>query len=75
MADTLPLRTHTHAFHTTASRPMEEATFLALYDMLEARYPGRVRRVLEVCPVAVIKMIDNERDAQQTLANLKASAK
>ena len=45
-------------------------TFVHLYALLEARYPGRVRRVLEVTPVAVQKTIDNEADAQQTIDNI-----
>lgn len=54
---------------------MKAETFDRLYAELERQWPGRVRRVIEVCPVAVVKTIDNERDAQQTLANFAAKAK
>ena len=49
---------------------MFEDTAKRLYDALERRYPGKVWRVVEVCPVAVVKTIDNEADAQETLRRL-----
>lgn len=49
---------------------MSSDTAERLYQELEAIHPGKVRRVVEVCPVAVLKTIDNEEDAQQTLDNI-----
>lgn len=42
-----------------------------LYALLEKRWPGKVWRVIEVCPVAVVKTIDNERDALETIRRLE----
>ena len=53
------------------SLPMTEATARKLYDALEQKYPGKVWRAIEVCPVAVVKTIDNEHDALETLRRLK----
>ena len=57
------------------SKPIQAATFTKLVALLEARYPGKVRRTLEVCPVAVIKTIDNEADARATIARLELAGK
>lgn len=54
--------------------PMHQATHERLYQLLRERYPfADLRRVIEICPAAVWKTIDNERDAQQTIRNLEAS--
>jgi len=50
---------------------MSIVTAERLFTLLEARYPGKVWRVVEVCPVAVVKTIDNEFDAQLTIRNLE----
>lgn len=50
---------------------MREETAAKLYSALQKKYPGKVWRVIEVCPVAVVKTIDNERDALETLRRLK----
>lgn len=60
------IRTHKVA----RSRPMSARTANRLFDALERRYPGKVWRVVEVCPVAVVKTVDNEADAQETLRRL-----
>lgn len=56
------------------SRPMTRETQERLIALLEARYPGKVWRVVETCPVAVVKTIDNERDAIATIRNLEMAA-
>lgn len=53
------------------SAPMTEETFDRLYSLLERMYPGKVWRVVEVCPVAVVKTIDNEDDARRTIYRLE----
>lgn len=53
------------------SQPIQTGTFAELIDLLDVRYPGTVRRTVEVCPAAVIKTIDNERDAQETITRLR----
>jgi len=44
-----------------------------LIAALEARYPGRVRRSVDVMPVAVNKTIDNEADALETIRRCESS--
>lgn len=56
----------------TTSQPITPATYDRLLKLLEARYAGKWWRVVEVCPAAVVKTIDNESDALQTIANLEA---
>lgn len=56
------------------SAPIKKTTQERLIRLLEGRYPGKVWRVVEVCPVAVVKTIDNERDALATLRNLELVA-
>jgi len=41
-----------------------------LYHALDKRYPGKVWRTIEVCPVGVVKTIDNEADALETIRRL-----
>jgi hypothetical protein len=44
--------------------------------MLQARYgEERARLVIEVCPVSVLKTIDNEEDALSTIRNIKEANK
>lgn len=54
------------------STPITRDTAERLYDALEAKFPGKVWRCIEVCPVAVVKTIDNEADAFETLRRLGA---
>lgn len=54
--------------------PIGEDLLQRLYHALEQKYPGRVRRALLVCPVAVEKVIDNAADAHQTLENIRRAA-
>lgn len=53
------------------SEPIHAETAERLYAALSERYPGKVWRVIEVCPVAVVKTIDNEADALTTIGNLE----
>lgn len=55
------------------SEPMSLETQERLIAALEKRYPGKARRAVDVCPVAVNKTIDNEADAQETLRRLAAA--
>lgn len=57
------------------STPMTAATQERLIAALEALHPGKVWRVVEICPVAVVKTIDNEEDALVTLMNIERSGK
>lgn len=50
--------------------PISEDLLQRLYHALEQKYPGKVRRALLVCPVAVEKVIDNAADARETLRRL-----
>lgn len=54
---------------------MSADTFAACYAALEQVYPGKVRRVIEVTPVAVQKTIDNEADACETLRRIAEGEK
>lgn len=53
------------------SAPIAEETFDRLYALLERMYPGKVWRVIEVCPMAIVKTIDNEDDARRTISRLE----
>ena len=53
------------------TKPITADTYAELIARLEERYPGKVRRTVEVCPVAVINTIDNEDDALETIVRLK----
>jgi hypothetical protein len=53
------------------STPMTAATAERLMAALESKYPGKVWRVVECCPVAIVKTIDNEEDALVTLMNIE----
>ncbi len=61
------MRTH----KADKSKPMTAETAQRLYDALESIYPGKVWRVVECCPAAVIKTIDNDADALATLARIE----
>ena len=52
---------------------IKKETMEELVKLLELRYPGKWRYAIEVevCPIAVIKTIDNEVDAQDTIDRLK----
>lgn len=54
-----------------SAKPISEDLAQRLYHALEQRYPGKVWRAIEVCPVAVVKTIDNEADALETLRRLQ----
>ena len=62
---------HATAYHY--GKPMSANTCERLVTLLEARYPGCVRRSVEVCPDVVIKIIDNEADALLTIRNLESA--
>lgn len=53
------------------SEPISEDLAQRLYQALDKKYPGKVWRVIECCPVAVVKTIDNEADARETLRRLE----
>lgn len=55
-------------------KPISEDLLQHLCHALEQRYPGKVRRALLVCPVAVEHVIDNEADARETIRRLEAHA-
>lgn len=61
--------------NTWAGTPMLQGTALKLYSEL-CRVYGReqTRLVVEVMPKAIIKTIDNERDAIITIENLAQEA-
>lgn len=54
-----------------SSPPMTAETAEKLYAALDALHPGKVWREIVVCPVAVLKTIDNEIDALRTLKNIE----
>jgi len=52
--------------------PLSEQTERELIERLSAEFGAdKVRRAVLVCPVAVEKVIDNEKDARQTIRNLE----
>lgn len=53
------------------SAPIAPETFDRLLIALESVYPGKWRRAVNVCPVAVNKTIDNERDALETIRRIE----
>ena len=53
------------------SAPITENTYNILLFELEKAYPGKWRRAVDVCPVAVSKTIDNEKDALDTIRRIK----
>lgn len=56
---------------TWVGAPMKRETFERLLAAVERTYPGKVRMVVEVCPVAVQKTIDNEADALETIRRIE----
>lgn len=58
-----------------ASPPITADTYERLVSALESVYPGRVRRTIEVTPVAITKTIDNETDALETIRRIEERAK
>lgn len=50
-------------------------TYERLLEVLEEVYPGKWRRAVDVCPVAVNKTIDNESDALETIRRIEAKEK
>jgi hypothetical protein len=55
--------------------PITCATYARLCAALEHVYPGKWRRSVDVCPVAVNKTIDNETDALETIKRIEARLK
>lgn len=55
------------------SQPISEATYAKLLRVLERVYPGRWRRAVDVCPVAVNHTIDNQADALETIRRIEAA--
>ena len=53
------------------SEPITTETYDALLSALEKAYPGKWRRSVDVCPVAVNKTIDNEADALETIRRIE----
>jgi len=53
------------------SQPITAETFERLCAAVESRHPGKWWRALEVCPVAVVKTIDNEEDAKATIEMIR----
>jgi len=53
------------------SEPITAATYSELVSCLDSVYPGKWRRSIDVCPVAVNKTIDNEKDALETIRRIK----
>lgn len=51
--------------------PITPETYERLLVALEAVYPGKWRRTVDVMPVAVCKTIDNERDALETIRRIE----
>jgi len=56
------------------SQPITEATYAELLAALDLVYPGKWRRAVDVCPVAVNKTIDNELDARETIRRILGRA-
>ena len=63
-----------HADFMRPQSAITAATYTRLVALLEAQYPGKVRRTVEVCPVAIVKCIDNEHDALMTIGRLERRA-
>jgi hypothetical protein len=51
--------------------PITSETYERLLAALERVYPGKWRRAVDVCPVAVNKTIDNEEDALETIRRIE----
>ena len=57
---------------TPHDTPIAPETFERLIKAIDSVYPGKWRRALDVCPVAVNKTIDNEADALETIRRIEA---
>lgn len=68
MADDMELPRRTKRFESKAIKP---ETYERLIAALEKVYPGKWWRAVEVCPVAVVKTIDNEADALETILRIE----
>lgn len=53
------------------SKPITPETYERLLAALDVVYPGKWRRSVDVCPVAVNKTIDNEADALETILRIQ----
>ena len=62
-------RTHRTAPDLKAE-PIRAATYARLLVALDLVYPGKWRRAVDVCPVAVNKTIDCEADALETIRRI-----
>ena len=51
--------------------PITRETYERLVAALEIVYPGKWRRAVDVCPVAVNKTIDNEADTLETIRRIE----
>ena len=60
-----------HANFNDPASAIQAETWDRLLYLLEERYPGKVRRVVEVCPASVVKHIDNQADANETIRRLE----
>jgi hypothetical protein len=49
------------------------ATLMTLSDVLNEKYWGKWRYAVEVCPNAVVKTVDNEADAIETIRRIRKS--
>lgn len=52
-------------------KAIQPRTYQRLLLCLESVYPGKWRRSVDVCPVAVNKTIDNEIDARETIERIE----
>ena len=57
------------------SEPMKLETQEKLLDLANRLYPGKARRAVDICPVAVNHTIDNEKDAQETIRRMDGGAR
>ena len=51
--------------------PISPETFTELLLEIERANPGKWRRMVAVCPVAVEHVIDNEADARETIRRIR----
>lgn len=53
------------------SKPMSLKTQERLIELASKLYPRRVRRAVDLCPVAVNHTVDNEADALETIRRME----
>lgn len=53
------------------SKEMCRETQERLLELADSVYPGKARRAVDICPVAVNHTIDNEEDAQETIRRME----